>query len=194
MQIYSGKKKIICAQYLACLSLCQENYYEWGMNGMKFCIIHDYGLLNFIEESLSTPDVPGATKRSCVPHCWSENGNRHPAVVTSATWLFVSKIREINLKKMIEKIHRPLNCRHWLQVERGGGIYYIRYLCNNWKSVSAFCFLLTKFNLATLCMWCCCHCFSSCLSHIVWHVTECSQAVKHSYFSLTPLENIFIEK
>lgn len=117
-----------------------------------------------------------------------------PAVITSATWLFVSKIREINLKKMIEKIHRPLNCRHWLQVERGGGIYYIRYLCNNWKSVSAFCFLLTKFNLATLCMWCCCHCFSSCLSQIVWHVTECSQAVKHSYFSLTPLENIFIEK
>lgn len=27
MQIYFGKK-VICAQYQACLSLCQENYYE----------------------------------------------------------------------------------------------------------------------------------------------------------------------
>jgi len=49
------------------------------MDGIEFCIIHDYVLLNFIEESLSTPDVPGATKRSCIPHWWSENGNRYPS-------------------------------------------------------------------------------------------------------------------
>lgn len=66
-------KKVICAQYRACLSLCQENYYEWGMDGMKFCIIHDYMLLNFIEESWSTPDIPDATKRSCIPHCWRQH-------------------------------------------------------------------------------------------------------------------------
>lgn len=49
------------------------------MDGMEFRIIHDYMLLNFIEESLPTPDVPGAIKRSCIPQCWSENSNRYPS-------------------------------------------------------------------------------------------------------------------
>lgn len=79
---------------------------------MEFCIIHDYVLLNFIEESLSTPDVPGATKRSCIPHCWSENGNRYPSSSHLCNMILCFKIKEIDLKKMTEKLHKPLNCRH----------------------------------------------------------------------------------
>lgn len=43
--------KVIDAQYQACSGLCQENGYGWEMDGMSFCIIHDYVPLNFIKKS-----------------------------------------------------------------------------------------------------------------------------------------------
>lgn len=141
-------KKVICAQYRACLSLCQENYYEWGMDGMKFCIIHDYMLLNFIEESWSTPDIPDATKRSCIPHCWRQH--IPPTAVISTTWLFVLRIKETNLKKDDREKLQIIELQALTPGGKGRNLLHL--LSNNWKSAIASCFFLPNINLATLFM------------------------------------------
>lgn len=136
---------------------------------MKFCIIHDYMLLNFIEESLSTPDVPGATKRSCIPHCWSENDNINPSKSHLCNMTLCFKNKRNKLQKDDRENLQTIELQALTPGgERGRSLLHI--VCNNWKSIITSCFFFF-FSCSTL-NWLLYECNDvvtvfPCISHIV---------------------------